>query len=50
MYLIIMVEVMFLMIISILFLLEKIYRSINSLVGCQNIQKDLDALTKWEKD
>ena len=27
-----------------------LYRSINSPVGCQNIQKDLDALTKWEKD
>ena len=27
-----------------------LYRSINSPVECQNIQKDLDALTKWEKD
>ena len=27
-----------------------LYRSINSPVGCQNIQRDLDALTKWEKD
>ena len=27
-----------------------LYRSINSPVDCQNIQKDLDTLTKWEKD
>ena len=27
-----------------------LYRSINSPVDCQNIQKDLDAFTKWEKD
>ena len=27
-----------------------LYRSINSPVECQNIQKDLDAFTKWEKD
>ena len=27
-----------------------LYRSINSPVDCQNIQKDLDMLTKWEKD
>ena len=27
-----------------------LYCRINSPVDCQNIQKDLDALTKWEKD
>ena len=27
-----------------------LYHSINSPVDCQNRQKDLDALTKWEKD
>ena len=27
-----------------------LYCSINSPVDCQNIQKDLDAFTKWEKD
>ena len=27
-----------------------LYHSINSPVDCQNGQKDLDALTKWEKD
>ena len=27
-----------------------LYHSINSPVDCQNIQKDLDAFTKWEKD
>ena len=27
-----------------------LYHSINNPVDCQNIQKDLDTLTKWEKD
>ena len=27
-----------------------LYRCINSPVDCQNIQRDLDALSKWEKD